>query len=166
MPALPVGPPSVHALSRRCALTACLVINLLLTPWNPAVAIEEPAYTVVRSYAGFEVRRYAPYLVAETLVDASAADAGNQGFRILAAYIFGQNQGARTIEMTAPVAQSPTEIPMTAPVTQSARRAGYCIQFSMPAGWTLASLPAPNDARVKLRAIPARTLAVIRYTGT
>jgi hypothetical protein len=158
-----------------------LILCLLLTACNAAMAIEEPAYSVVHRYDGFEVRRYAPYLVAETLVSAAAEDAGNQGFRILAAYIFGQNQGARSIAMTAPVAQSPSTIAMTAPVVQTASPAAvapaalapaalapaaFAIQFAMPAGWTLATLPRPNDARVTLREIPARTVAVIRYSGT
>ena len=57
------------------------------------MAIDEPGYTVVRAYDAFEVRRYEPYLVAETVVSATADEAGNQGFRILAGYIFGQNKG-------------------------------------------------------------------------
>ena len=152
---------------RRRLLIPCL----LLTAWNVAMAIEEPPYSVLHSYDGFEVRRYAPYLVAETLVNAAAEDAGNQGFRILAAYIFGQNKGARSIAMTAPVAQSPSSIAMTAPVVQTAAPAAlapaaFAIQFAMPAGWTLATLPQPNDSRVTLRELPARTVAVLRYSGT
>jgi effector-binding domain-containing protein len=68
--------------------------------------------------------------------------------------------------MTAPVAQTPTKIAMTAPVAQSATSDGYEVQFAMPREWTLETLPEPTDPRVKLRAIPARTVAVIRYTGT
>ena len=117
------------------------------------MAINEPGYTVVRTDDVFEVRRYEPYVVAETVVNAAAEEAGNQGFRILAGYIFGQNQGARKIEMTAPVAQSATS-------------EGYEVQFAMPREWTLETLPEPTDPRVKLRAIPARTVAVIRYSGT
>ena len=55
------------------------------------MAIDEPAYTVARAYDAFEVRNYEPYIVAETVVAGTAADAGNEGFRILAAYIFGAN---------------------------------------------------------------------------
>ena len=130
------------------------------------MAIDEPSYTVVRSAEAFEVRRYESYLVAETIVSTSAGEAGNQGFRILAGYIFGGNKGARKIEMTAPVAQSSAKIAMTAPVAQSASAGGYAIQFAMPREWTLQSLPEPNDARVMLREVPARTVAVIRYSGT
>jgi hypothetical protein len=130
------------------------------------MAIDEPGYTVVRTDDAFEVRRYEPYVVAETMVNAAAEEAGNQGFRILASFIFGQNKGARKIEMTAPVAQTPTKIAMTAPVAQSATSDGYAVQFAMPREWTLETLPEPTDSRVKLRAIPARTLAVISYSGT
>src|SRR5664279_139949 len=148
-------------MTRLQYLAACL----LFLNWSPAMAIDEPGYTVVRTDDTFEVRRYEPYVVAETVVNAPAEEAGNQGFRILAGYIFGQNKGARKIEMTAPVAQTPTKIAMTAPVAQSATTDGYVVQFAMPREWTLESLPEPTDSRVKLRAIPARTLAVIRYSG-
>ncbi|MCU0810569.1 MAG: heme-binding protein [Thiobacillaceae bacterium] len=123
------------------------------------MAIDEPLYTVVQTYEAFEVRRYEPYLVAETVVSAAPEDAGNQGFRILAGYIFGRNKGARKIEMTAPVAQSPTKIAMTAPVAQSASSGGYVIQFAMPREWTLETLPEPLDSSVALRVVPARTVA-------
>jgi hypothetical protein len=143
-----------------------LIACILLAAWSPAMAIDEPSHAVVRSTETFEVRRYQPYLVAETFVDATAGEAGNQGFRILAGYIFGGNKGARKIEMTAPVAQSPTKIAMTAPVAQIASGGGYTIQFAMPREWTLQTLPEPNDSRVMLREVPARTVAVIRYSGT
>jgi hypothetical protein len=68
--------------------------------------------------------------------------------------------------MTAPVAQTPTKIAMTAPVAQTASAGGYLIQFAMPREWTLETLPEPTDSRVTLRAMPARTIAVIRYSGT
>lgn len=142
------------------------VTCLLLLHWTPAMAIDEPVYAVTRTDDAFEVRRYEPYVVAETVVNGAAEEAGNQGFRILAAYIFGQNKGARKIEMTAPVAQTSTKIAMTAPVAQSTTSDGYVVQFAMPREWTLETLPEPTDARVKLRTMPARTAAVIVYTGT
>jgi len=143
-------------------LAACI----LLVVWSPAMAIDEPPYTMVRAYDAFEVRRYEPYLVAETVVGAAADEAGNQGFRLLAGYIFGGNKGARKIEMTTPVAQTPTKIAMTAPAAQSASSGGYVVQFAMPREWTLETLPEPIDSRVTLRAMPARTVAVIGYSGT
>ena len=130
------------------------------------MAIDEPPYAVERAYDKVEVRRYEPYLVAEALVGGTAVDAGNAGFRILAAYIFGANKGSRKIKMTAPVTEMPVKIAMTAPVAQSARADGYVVQFAMPRQWTLETLPEPVDPRVVLRAVPARTIAVVRYSGT
>jgi hypothetical protein len=134
-----------------------------------ASAIEEPKYTVVRQYDGFEIREYAPYLVAEVTVPGPAEEAGNQGFRILAGYIFGKNKGERKIAMTAPVAQAqapaPARIEMTAPVTQAAADGGYVVQFSMPSTYTLETLPEPLDPQVKLKEVPGGRFAVIRYSG-
>lgn len=133
-----------------------------------ASAIEEPKYTVVRQYDGFEIREYAPYLVAEVVVPGPSEEAGNQGFRILAGYIFGKNKGERKIAMTAPVAQAPApaKIEMTAPVTQAAVSGGYVVQFSMPGEYTLETLPEPLDPQVKLKEVPGGRFAVIRYSGT
>jgi hypothetical protein len=132
-------------------------------------AIEEPAYDTVRQIGEqIELRRYAPYVVAEVVLDASAADAGNQAFPILAGYIFGKNKGQRKLEMTAPVTQSaePMKLAMTAPVTQDAVPGGMRVQFVLPKGVTLATAPEPLDARVRLREEPAVQRAVIRYSGT
>ena len=133
-----------------------------------ANAIEEPKYAVVRQYDGFEIREYAPYLVAEVVVPGPAEEAGNRGFRILAGYIFGKNKGERRISMTAPVAQTPApvKIEMTAPVTQAAADGGYVVQFTMPGEYTLETLPEPLDPQVKLKEVSGGRFAVIRYSGT
>jgi hypothetical protein len=130
-------------------------------------AIEEPAYRVVRSHSGFEVRDYAPYVVAEVTVPGPEAEAGNQGFRILAAYIFGKNAGQQSIAMTAPVTQAaePVKIAMTAPVTQSASATGFVVQFTMPAAYTLETLPRPLDEQIRLVGMPTARYAVIRFGG-
>ena len=64
-------------------------------------AIEEPDYEVIRTFDQVEMRRYAPYVVAEVVLDTSAEAAGNQAFPILAGYIFGKNKGEKKFAMTA-----------------------------------------------------------------
>jgi hypothetical protein len=148
----------------RLTLVAAL---LLLVAALPTMAIEEPPYSVVQRHEDFEVRRYEPYLVAQTVIQADAEAAGNRGFRALAAYIFGANKGARRIAMTAPVAQAPLRIAMTAPVAQSGGGDGrQVVQFMMPREWTRDTLPEPEDPAVVIAEMPARTLAVIAYSGT
>jgi hypothetical protein len=132
-------------------------------------AIEEPDYQVIRQLdSNVELRQYAPYVVAEVVLDARADDAGNQAFPILAGYIFGKNKGERKFAMTAPVTQTavPVKMEMTAPVTQAAVPGGMRVQFVLPKGVTLESAPEPLDARVQLRLVPASAWAAIRYSGT
>ncbi len=132
-------------------------------------AIEEPAYEVIRVLNDqVELRGYSPYVVAEVELSASADEAGNQAFPILAGYIFGKNKGGKEFSMTAPVTQTaaPTRLEMTAPVTQAAVKGGMRVQFVLPKGVTLETAPEPLDPRVKLRLEPARSWAVIRYSGT
>lgn len=145
---------------RRLALLALTVPAL-------AAAIEEPAYEVVRTVQAVEIRQYSPYVVAEVRVQASADEAGNQAFPILAGYIFGKNKGERKLEMTAPVTQAavPMKMAMTAPVTQAPVDGGYLVQFVLPRNITLATAPEPLDARVTLREVPAARVAAIRYSG-
>ena len=130
-------------------------------------AIEEPAYTVEREWAGVEIRAYAPYVAAEVLVSGPADQASSEAFPILAGYIFGNNKGERRMAMTAPVTQvaEPVKMTMTAPVTQSPESGGFRVQFVLPRAITLASAPEPLDVRVQLREVPASRVAVIRYSG-
>ena len=131
-------------------------------------AIEEPKYEIIRRFDNVELRQYAPYVVAEVVLDATADDAGSQAFPILAGYIFGKNKGERKFSMTAPVTQTaaPMKMEMTAPVTQAAVPGGMRVQFVLPKGVTLESAPEPLDPRVQLRLVPASQWAVIRYSGT
>jgi hypothetical protein len=131
-------------------------------------AIEEPDYEVVKKLDQVELRQYAPYVVAEVVLDATAEDAGNQAFPILAGYIFGKNKGEKKFAMTAPVTQTaaPVRMDMTAPVTQAAVAGGMRVQFVLPKGVTLATAPEPIDPRVQLREVPASSWAVLRYSGS
>jgi hypothetical protein len=130
-------------------------------------AIEEPSYTTLRSLDGIEIREYDAYTVAEVLVNADASNAGNRAFPILAGYIFGKNKGERSFAMTAPVTQTaaPVKMEMTAPVTQTAAAGGFVVQFVLPKGITAANAPEPLDARVMLREVAPKRVAVIRYSG-
>jgi hypothetical protein len=134
-----------------------------------AHAIEEPDFKILQQTEVFEVRQYAPYLVAQVLVPGPASEAGGQGFSLLGGYIFGKNKGERKLEMTAPVTQTPAaplKLEMTAPVTQASSAGGFLVQFVMPKGYTLATLPEPLDAKVKLAEVPSKTVAVIRFSGS
>lgn len=153
----------------RAARAPWAVLAFLCLSTPMAHAIEEPAYEVERRLGDVELRRYAPYVVAEVTVSGPAESAGNAAFPILAGYIFGKNKGERKFAMTAPVTQTPApvKLAMTAPVTQAAAPGGgQRVQFVLPRAVRLADAPEPIDPRVQLREEPATTWAVIRYSGT
>jgi hypothetical protein len=127
---------------------------------------EEPAYTVVRTRPGLEIRQYGARLAAETVVPGAEVAARSEGFRRIAGFIFGGNQSETKIAMTAPVATAPSQnIAMTAPVAQTQTPEGWRVRFFMPSEYTLQTLPKPNDTRVKIVTVPAETYAVYRYSG-
>lgn len=141
---------------------------LLLTA--PAMAIEEPRHTVIETDGDIQLRQYAPYLIAETEIAGDFDEAGNAAFSRLFGYISGRNAGERKIAMTAPVVQEPagkgTKIEMTAPVVQEAGAGGaHRVAFVVPASFTRETVPQPTDARVTIREVPARRMAVLRYSG-
>lgn len=129
---------------------------------------EEPHYQLLADHGDIQVRSYPPLLLAETVIhEADYGRAGGIGFNRLARYIFGGNVSRQQMPMTTPVLREPAgeQIAMTAPVLQQTSNAGWVMSFVMPAGYELASLPAPLDQEVTLRAIPARKVAVLRYAG-
>lgn len=132
------------------------------------MAIEEAPYTVVTTDGAFEVRDYAPHVVAETLVEGTLEEAGNKAFDRLFRYISGGNRSREKLAMTAPVSQQPKgeKIAMTAPVAQQRVQERWAVSFMMPAASTLETLPAPEDPQVMLRQVPARRIAAVRYSGS
>jgi hypothetical protein len=133
------------------------------------IRLEKPAYRVVDERGDIEYRQYEPYLVSETVIE-QARDyktAGTEGFRRLFRYISGDNAGQAKISMTVPVAQteSSQKIAMTAPVQQTEAAEDWRVAFMLPSEYTLESAPQPTDNRVKIRAVPGRLVAVLRYSG-
>lgn len=143
-----------------------IVLALALSLVGCSGSYEQPRYTVSQSTDSFEVRDYAPYVVAETALAGNTEEASDDGFMRLFDYISGKNAGAQEISMTAPVTTAPQKIAMTAPVTQASRDGGAVMQFMMPSSYTLETLPKPTDPAVTLRALPGKRVAVMRYSGS
>ncbi len=135
------------------------------------MATEEPKFDILEQEDDFQVRLYAPMIIAEVQIEGSLSEASRKGFRLIAAYIFGENssrQGkAEKIEMTAPVTMSrcSEKIAMTAPVTIEQDKESYRMHFVMPSSYTMDSLPEPNNSKVTLREIPAQKFAVLQFSG-
>lgn len=113
-----------------------------------ARATEEPKYELLTTLDAIEIRRYVDTIQAITPMPTGRGS----GFRRLAGYIFGGNSEQAEIAMTAPVA--------TTLAGDEAQMA-----FTMPAEWTMETLPEPEDSNVRLQPVPAFTAAVIGFSG-
>ncbi len=114
---------------------------------------EMPAYTVESTEGTREVRAYGPRLVAEVAVQGDRKAAINTGFRVLAGYIFGGNEGS-------------AKIAMTVPVDQADQGGGvWTVRFTMPSSFTANTLPRPDDARITLRPLPPARMVAESFSG-
>ncbi|KPK26883.1 MAG: heme-binding protein [Desulfobacterales bacterium SG8_35_2] len=131
------------------------------------MAVEEAEYSVLKKNDRFEIRDYAPHVLAEIIVAGDIEQAGNKAFNRLFRYISGDNRSRAKIEMTAPVSQEPRgeKIKMTAPVSIQPAQEQWAVSFMMPASYTLETLPEPEDPGIILRQVPARRMAAVRYSG-
>ena len=121
-------------------------------------------YQVLETQDPFEIRRYEPFIVAETLTEGDFDAAGEVGFRRLFYFIAGHNRvKASAGEMEEAYSLM---LPMTAPILQEKANGRYRISLALPSRYSLPTLPEPLDPQVKLREIPARTMAATWYTGT
>jgi hypothetical protein len=152
----------IKLLIRITVAVAIIIIGAL-----DAMAIEEAKYEVVKKDNKFEIRDYAPHILAETIVEGDVEDAGNKAFKRLFRYLSGDNRSRDKVAMTAPVSQQPMgeKIKMTAPVGQQRVKESWAVSFMMPAAYTLENLPEPEDPKVSLRQVPARRMAAVRYSG-
>lgn len=148
---------------------AALVLGTLTACTGVLTTVSEPTYKVLAQQEAIEEREYMPLIVAEVTTRGERDDAANAGFRLLADYIFGNNTSQQKLAMTAPVQQQAGEkLAMTAPVQQQAvgGDGAWQVRFVMPAGYTMATLPKPNNPAVRLIERPAERFVVIRFSGT
>jgi len=126
----------------------------------------QPEYRVVEEIGEVEIRRYTPFIIASTAMQEGGDSGLRSGFRVLAGYIFGGNEPAIKLAMTAPVLQqneSGESLPMQAPVLANGE--DKRMAFVMPEGRTLDDLPKPDDPKVSLNQVDWGMVAAIRFSG-
>jgi hypothetical protein len=138
---------------QNMSIVSFFIAVSIISMGPPAMAIEEPSYSVMETEGNFELRKYSSYIMAETYVEGDFEAVGSEGFRRLADYIGGKNQKKESISMTAPV-------------SQERENGRWRIAFMMPSAYPMDTLPIPNDERIALREEKEKTVAVIRYSGT
>jgi effector-binding domain-containing protein len=128
--------------------------------------VEVPAYKILKKEQNIEIRQYPPLIIAEVKTAGSRQDAIGDGFRILADFIFGNNEGEKQLSMNGPITQQQgIKIAMTAPVQQEKTDTEWAISFIMPSKFSIDTIPNPINDRIKIIQIPSKRYAVITFSG-
>ncbi len=137
---------------------------------------ETLSYKVLKKQGDLEIREYGPYIKA-SVAFSNKDDFEDKAFRVLADYIFGKNIKEENIGMTSPVMNEGEDIGMTSPVITegedigmtspvfTGKKEGWTMTFTMPARYTMETLPRPVDKRITIEEVPRKTLAAIRFSG-
>jgi hypothetical protein len=114
---------------------------------------ETQLYKVLLSKDNFEIRFYPTATMATITSSAkSYKELGSSGFRKLAGYIFGGNEGEHKISMTTPVHMDINDSIST-------------MSFVMPSTYNSENLPKPNDNQVIIKTVPDEYVAVFKFGG-
>lgn len=115
--------------------------------------IETPNYKVIKTLGEVEIREYPQMILAQTKLGGKRYESnGNNGFSVVANYIFGGNQQQQKIAMTAPVIMNMSD-------------ADASMSFVMPSQYQMSELPIPNSKAVSLLKQDSMTLAVLQFGG-
>ena len=113
---------------------------------------EQQAYELIQKEGQIELRYYPPAIYASVDVKGNYRESSGNGFRQLADYIFGSNQGNR-------------KIAMTAPVRMEEKSDGYIMSFVIPSEWEMEQLPRPDNSEIDLTETGERYTASITFGG-
>ncbi|MEO7564881.1 MAG: heme-binding protein [Sphingomicrobium sp.] len=122
-------------------------------------------YRTLMSDGDFEIRDYPAMVVAEVVVKGPRKQALEQGFRMLADYIFAKSRGGEELPMTVPVLQDSGD-PMASdpPLFDDLTEGAWRTRFVMPDGRSAGDLPVPPED-VELVAIEPRKIGAVRFSG-
>lgn len=141
-------------------LVAIAGLLLAWIVWGAYVTFsaERVPYEVLARVNGVEVREYPARLTATV-----TAESRNEAFRVLAGFIFGGNEPAERIRMTAPV-RAKEKIAMTAPV-KARENGGVTMTFYMPEKYSKKTLPRPTAKEINISKQPAQRIAAVKFPG-
>lgn len=137
--------------------------------------LETPAYEVLAIRSGYEVRRYAPFITASTVMpdaggaadgEVASALASGGGFNTLARYLFGGNAAGQSMAMTTPVITTTTSAPTPTGGGGGNGRMRREMAFVLPASaGGVDAAPAPRGPAVTLAPAGDAVLAVVTFAG-
>jgi SOUL heme-binding protein len=132
----------------------CIIVLILAQVYSimSTTRTEQHKYQVLKSYGNVEIRKYEPAIFSSVMLGKNSyREISGKGFGILAGYIFGGNEKKENISMTSPV---------TMELGDSTK-----MKFMVPKGYTMNSLPEPNDKRIIFEEQNEKIIAAIQFDG-
>lgn len=127
---------------------------------------EEPKFYVLLKDGQFQIRKYYPFIMAQTFVRGNYDFAMPEGFYRLANYIFGSNTKSEKMSMTSPVFQSKSKkLVMSAPVLHEQKSDGWVMSFIVPSKYKFETLPRPLMENIEIVKVPSLVVASLKYIG-
>lgn len=136
------------------SFTICIIVLILAQVYSTmsTTRTEQHKYEVLKSYGNVEIRKYEPAIFSSVMLGKNSyREISGKGFGILAGYIFGGNTKKENISMTSPV---------TMELGDSSK-----MKFMVPKGYTMNSLPEPNDKRIIFEQQNEKIIAAIQFDG-
>jgi len=113
---------------------------------------EQHNYKVIKKFDKFEIRKYDAALFSSVKLNKKGyKESSSEGFRILAGYIFGDNDAKEKIAMTSPVVME---------LGDSSK-----MMFMVPKKYNLKNLPNPNNSKIVFEKEEEKIIAAIRFDG-
>jgi hypothetical protein len=113
---------------------------------------EQHSYKVIKKFDKFEIRKYDAALFSSVKLNKKGyKESSSEGFRILAGYIFGDNETNEKIAMTSPVV---LELGDTTKM-----------MFMVPKNYNLKNLPNPKNSKIVFEKEEEKIIAAIRFDG-
>jgi hypothetical protein len=113
---------------------------------------EQHNYKVIKKFDKFEIRKYDAALFSSVKLHKKGyKESSSEGFRILAGYIFGDNDAKEKIAMTSPVVME---------LGDSSK-----MMFMVPKNYNLKNLPNPNNSKIVFEKEEVKIIAAIRFDG-
>ncbi len=112
---------------------------------------KEPDYLLLSQEDNIEIRQYNQYIVAKTSKFIDTSESENNMFRILASYIFGENEKNQKIPMTAPV------------TTYQDNKSSYMLFYMLDSD-SISELPNPSGQDILFEEFNLGKCAVISFS--
>lgn len=127
---------------------------------------EELKYYVILKDKDMQVRKYRPFILAQTMVRGQFDVARDLGIRRLQHFLQGHNEFRERIRLTTPIFQSRGDrLSFTSQKELDPQEELWVMGIILPSRFGVGNMPHPLEKNIKLVKIPSLVVGACRYSG-